>query len=509
MTTLADKVRLLLNSGLFDERWYVERYPDVAHCGMSPAEHFVRVGQHIGRKASRDADGRASEFLVAYREPPAIDAQVDPGLCQRIASSGLFDDAWYVKHHASDTLAGQSAPVPELIADYLRRSAQDPSIDPGPLFSTLQYAKFHPDSRKTAPLAHAVDHGFAEGRAIFDANRVDAFLAENCEISLTSIDALLDLSLPVHVVHWADGNFFFSEIAAYLKAALGRAGYSVTCDTDLAKPESFKGNIVIVAPHEFCVHGPGKKWREPLLRQAIYLNTEQWHTSWFSLAYKFLKLSNKAIDMNPASAAGLQALGIETAFLPLLPMAGSPFEVSRAPLSDGFAKARYIEKLTYPEMLAQRPYDVLFVGASNPRREKALATLAPVLADHEAFIHCPRFDGPVRQGDPDMLATGDLVQIARNAKILLNIHQGESRYFEWHRLFLFGIVEGCVVLTEPCIPNRYVEAGEHFLECRLQDMPERLRWLLETPEGQAEMGRIRNNCDQLRARTSDWSRLAA
>ena len=70
-------------------------------------------------------------------------------------------------------------------------------------------------------------------------------------------------------------------------------------------------------------------------------------------------------------------------------------------------------------------------------------------------------------------------------------------------------MEGCVVLTEPCIPNPFVEAGTDYLECELEAMPERLRWLLETPEGQAEMARIQANCHRLRQRAGDWGQLAA
>jgi len=264
-----------------------------------------------------------------------------------------------------------------------------------------------------------------------------------------------------------------------------------------------------MAPHEFCVYGAGKDWDEGLLSRAVYLNTEQWHTGWFTLAYKFMIRSNKAIDINPASACGLQHLGIRTAFLPILPLEGTPFRVDRTSISPAFGQARHIRDLTYSDTLANRPYDVLFVGAANARREAALASLAPVLADHDAFIHCPRFKGPVRAGNPDMMSTSDFVQIARNTKILLSIHQGESRYFEWHRLFLFGIMEGCVVLTEPCIPNPFVKGGRDFLECELKDMPERLRWLLETTEGQAEMNRARANCDRFRNGDVDWMRAVA
>lgn len=505
MTTLADKVRLLDQSGLFDQAWYVERYPDVLRCSMSPAEHYVRVGQHIGRKPNRGQDGAvATRFLAACRTSDVADARIDDRLRKKIVDSRLFDADWYRAHFASDLPDDADA-----LGDYLGRSAGNPMIDPGPLFSTAYYAQKNPDARHGAPLAHACRHGIAEGRPVFDPNKVDTFLNEKRDTPTTPVEDLLDASRPVRIVCWREGNFFFWEIAQYLCVYLQEMGFQATCEFDLPRSGGGGGTVVVVAPHEFCVYGPGKDWKETQFAEAVYLNTEQWHTSWFSLSYKFLGLSNKAIDMNPASASGLQSLGIQAAFLPLLPMEGTPFHIIDAPVSDGFAKARYIRELTWPDTLAERSYDVLFVGAANGRREAALASLAPVLADHEAFVHCPRFNGPVRQGDPDMMATSDFVQIARNAKILLNIHQGESRYFEWHRLFLFGIMEGCVVLTEPCIPNPYVEAGRDFLECPLEDMPERLRWLLETSEGQELMRSIRANCARLRESAADWKKVAA
>lgn len=486
---------------MFDEQWYVGQYPDVLLCAMSPAEHFVRIGLRLGRKPSEGGNiAEASSFLVACR---TLDSAGILSNQQRDAVdiSRLFDAAWYRARYAAGL-----APDVDLLSDYLTRAAGNPRIDPGPLFSTAYYAENNPDSSGMAPLLHACVYGLREGRPVLDPRNIDNFLTEHSNAARSPLGELLDPSRPVSILHWSDGNFFFSEIAAYLTEFLRPLGFDAQCSADLSPPSLAKHNIVIVAPHEFCVHGPGRNWDEQSLKRAIYLNTEQWHTGWFSHAYRYLLRSNKAIDMNPASAAGLQALGIRTAFLPLLPRSGTPFGIGDAPLSREFADNRFIHKLTYPADLSERSYDVLFVGAANARREGALASLAPVLADHESFIHCPRFAGPVRPGDPNRLSTPDLVQIARNAKILLNIHQGESRYFEWHRLFLFGIMEGCIVLTESCIPNGFVEAGTHYLECDLNSMPNRLRWLLETTEGEAEMQRVRANCDRLRqdARARDW-----
>ena len=505
MTALADKIRLFTASGLFDEVWYVERYPDVLRSRLSPAEHFVRIGQHIGRRPNEEQDGAdAARFLAACRNDDTAETYLDDALRSKVFASHLFNADWYRARFAIDLPKDA-----DVLADYLRRSAGNPLIDPGPSFSTAYYAQQIPDTGDTPPLVHACMQGFSDGRPAFDPQKVDSFLTEARDVSCTSINDLLDPSKPVRIVCWKDGNFFFGEIAQYLRTYLVDMGFETTCDSDLPRSSTAEDNIIVVAPHEFCVHGPGKTWSEKRLAQTIYLNTEQWHTTWFSLAYGFMMLSNKAIDINPASASGLQALGLRTAFVAIVPKTGSPFSLKNTPISEVFAKARYVHELTYPEGLAERPYDVLFVGASNARREAALASLAMVLADHVAFVHCPRFSGPVRPGDPDMMSTSDIVQLARNSKVLLNIHQGESRYFEWHRLFLFGILEGCVVLTEPCIPNPFVEPGRDFVECTLNEMPQRLRWLLETADGQAEMRRIRANCDRLRKGATDWKRFAA
>jgi hypothetical protein len=505
MTTLADRIRLLSESGLFDQHWYVDRYPDVLRCAMSPAEHFVRIGLHMGRKPSKDQSAaEASAFLAACRTIKPADNVISDELREKIFASRFFDASWYRARYSPDSVADA-----DLLDDYFKQSAGNPLIDPGPLFSTSYYAGKNDACGSVAPLIHACGSGLSEGRPVLDPRKVNEFLQQNREVACSAIRDLLDTSQPVDIFCWEEGNFFFTEIAKYLEVYLSEAGYAAKRASDLPRSGARTHNIIVVAPHEFCVHGPGKGWAEQTLERAVYLNTEQWHTGWFSLAYRYMSMSNKAIDMNPASAAGLQSLGIQTAFLPITPLPETPFCVSDAPLSLDFAKNRYIRPLTYPAELSERPYDILFVGASNARREAALASLAPALAEHDAYLHCPRLKGPMRHGDPDTMVTSDLVQIARNSKILLNIHQGESRYFEWHRLFLFGIMEGCVVLTEPCIPNAFVEADRDYLECELEAMPERLHWLLETADGQSEMHRIRANCDRLRQTAGEWARLAA
>jgi hypothetical protein len=44
-----EELRLIAGSGLFDARWYLQRYPDVAQAWIDPLDHFVRYGSQEDR----------------------------------------------------------------------------------------------------------------------------------------------------------------------------------------------------------------------------------------------------------------------------------------------------------------------------------------------------------------------------------------------------------------------------------------------------------------------------
>ena len=481
----------------FDPDWYRERYPDVALSGMSPTEHYQRVGRLMGRAGSALDESTVVRSASMQRTPVmplTASALIGPEVRRAIYESGLFDEAWYRASQSGGLAADADA-----LDDYLHRSHADPTVGPMPFFSNAHYRVLHPDTHEMPPLVHSVMYGLKEGRALFEPGTINLFLEQSITAKRSPLGDLIPVGKPVKVLFWGLGNFFFSEIAAYVSAYLQELGYQSSLGEGASKRELATHTLVVVAPHEFCIYGEGKDWPDTALNTAVYLNTEQWHTSWFALAYRFILRSRRALDMNPASASGLSALGIGTAFVPLLPLNGSPFAVEDGPISDDFARDRDLLPLTYPADILDRPYDIFFVGALNERRGMVLSHLGETLAERDALIHCPRHKGPVRTDDPDAMQTKDVVRIARNSKILLNVHQGESRYFEWHRLFLFGIMEGAVVVTEPSLPNSFVTAGTHYIECEAADMPAVIERLLDTPSGRDELTRIHANCRALRA----------
>ena len=57
---------LLAASPLFDGTWYASRYPDVADSGLSPLEHFLRVGARLGRDPGPSFS--MSGYLARHRD---------------------------------------------------------------------------------------------------------------------------------------------------------------------------------------------------------------------------------------------------------------------------------------------------------------------------------------------------------------------------------------------------------------------------------------------------------
>jgi len=471
----------LERAGIFNASDYLFRYPDVGAARLSPVYHYLAHGMHEGR----DGGGYGS---VAPRVEPDLDA------IPAILASGLFDSRWYAAQYG---VVGTDA---QLVEDFLKSSAQDALRQPGPLFSCAFYSLEHPDTRITNPLVHYVRYGMREGRRAFQSTVADVFMTQAHDQPIHTFRDFLQPGWPVVVLYWKDGNFFFTDIAKYVAETLSGAGFEVQLLDDHRGLDLDRTEVIVVAPHEYCVHGPGTELAPAIAARVVHMNLEQWHTSWFSLSLDKMLTSRRALDINPLSARGLARLGIKAGFLPLLPRTGGVFDFGRQPPSKQLTELRAVKPLTYPRKVLKRPYDILFVGYLNKRRARSLAELGHVLSDYDCFLHAPRFTGPITPDSPNMIGSQDLAQIAQNAKLLLNIHQGESHYFEWHRLVVSGIAQGCVPLTEPCANIGIVEPGKHYIEATLDEMPARIAWLLGTAQGLREIERIHENGRKLMAK---------
>ena len=114
------QARLILRSGLFDDRWYAEHHPDVVLTGDSLVAHYLE-------------------------QDPAAGGDPNP----------LFDRRWYAAG-TPDVAASRIDPL----AHYVLHGAAE-GRNPNPLFDSDWYFQGYPDARASGmnPLIHFLHHG--------------------------------------------------------------------------------------------------------------------------------------------------------------------------------------------------------------------------------------------------------------------------------------------------------------------------------------------------------------
>lgn len=71
---LREQIEIVRMSGLFDEKWYLHKYPEVAQSGSDPIEHYLRYGTSEGRNPSAYFD--TQWYLQANTD--VADAKMNP-----------------------------------------------------------------------------------------------------------------------------------------------------------------------------------------------------------------------------------------------------------------------------------------------------------------------------------------------------------------------------------------------------------------------------------------------
>ncbi|AXV14654.1 hypothetical protein CYG48_02375 [Neorhizobium sp. SOG26] len=357
-----------------------------------------------------------------------------------------------------------------------------------PFFSASDYLKQNPDTFGIPPEVHFVKHGAAEQRQVVSQTSIARTLGKLqgkfIEQEMPSIRHKDVLTVGIFVSSL--GNAFMNEIAEAVATQLELAGHSVIRGTEHSDIDSRPKNSIYVAPHEFFFLGRGPAWvRDDVLASACMFCTEQVQTQWFWKALPIVLMSKCVIDLSDPISVAFRAVMPAACICPAAVSKGEPTNASIAqhPLLSGqrWWTSNAANNLSWSE----RPVDVCFFGTTSPYRDQFFARHASKLAEIDGFLYLRK-----RQAsEPILRSTGvpDLVEVARyvaqNSKVLLNIHRDEFPYFEWHRLVYQGMANGCLVLSEPCFPNRYCQAGVHYLTEEPHRLMALLDWVLNDPDG--------------------------
>ena len=188
-------LQTIKKSKLFDERWYLKKYRDVAQIGMNAAEHYLIYGGFEGRNPSTrfysdeylamyadvrekninpllhyerfgKAEGRPisrGRFRISQMPWPKIRKEmVDRCNANIIRRSSFFDGEWYLKNNLSAYVSGANP------ARHYLKYAVSNNRNPSPYFTGEEYRALHYDVRMSGinPLLHYELHGKREGRPI-------------------------------------------------------------------------------------------------------------------------------------------------------------------------------------------------------------------------------------------------------------------------------------------------------------------------------------------------------
>ena len=277
----------------------------------------------------------------------------------------------------------------------------------------------------------------------------------------------------VCVVSASGQNVFFAEILSAFADALREHGTTVEESVDCFPPPA-DDLVCLFVPHEYnpMVHEAARPTPTQLGR-SVALCTEQPGTNWFETSAELAARTGAAIDINALGAAELRARGVQAEHAPL----------GYVPSWDAWGGSEDRE----------REIDVAFLGAHTERRAKALARCAPVLAERRAAIHLVETVHPHVAGSDYFLDHDRKWELLANTKVLLNLHQGELAYMEWHRV-LGAAANGCVVLSEHSLEIDPLVPGEHFVSADYDDVAGALESLLADP---SRIARIRRSAYEL------------
>ncbi|WP_175534550.1 glycosyltransferase [Thiocapsa roseopersicina] len=188
------RARRILASGLFDETWYAQRYPDVLLCGYRPIFHWLAVGAREGRDPNPLFDGAWYLARSAAGKQTEPDPLFDPLLdyLDHGARSGtdphpLFDSRWYIEKNPEVADRGANP-----LADFIRNGTHE-DRDPHPLFDVDWYLAQNPDVAAAGinPLVHFIEQGADEGRDPHPLFRIDWYRDRNPEVAAAGVNPLI------------------------------------------------------------------------------------------------------------------------------------------------------------------------------------------------------------------------------------------------------------------------------------------------------------------------------
>ena len=357
------------------------------------------------------------------------------------------------------------------------------------LFSPNDYRTWHKDIGAMPPAKHFIGYGADERRKAATPVHIARILGGLSNDALPAAETIgpepAARRLTVGIYVSSLGNTFLREIAEGLQDLLKSAGHTVIEGDENSEIEARPEHCIYVAPHEFFLLGRGREWvRDDVLASACMYCTERATTVSFWESLPIVLMANSVVDMSlPLASLFSEAMPAACIFpgVSKTPRPMSP-DLLDHPLLRG---QRWWTTGVEGEAGGERPLDVSFFGTKSSRRARFLARNADRLSSYETMIYLRTKNAL----EPMNVSTGEdgLMDVARyaacHARVLLNVHQDEFPYFEWHRLVYHGMANSSVVVSEPCFANPEFEPNVHYLGEESHHLMQLVEWVLNDRDG--------------------------
>jgi glycosyltransferase involved in cell wall biosynthesis len=259
-------------------------------------------------------------------------------------------------------------------------------------------------------------------------------------------------------------NLFIREIADLLCAGFRAAGCEARLLIDqipAEKTEESKIQIV-VTPHEFFNlflrdKLPWEKMQR-LTNHLFLLGTEQPESEWFDSNLIVAPHARAMLDIHLSGVAAYRARGLPCFHLPL----------GYHPL---------LEQSDVPAK-SKRDLDICVLAAMTDRREEFIAANADFFAARNCHIRFVPIGFAKTEDTRSYLPISQRNALLQRAKILLNVHYSDLRYFEWHRA-LIAMANRCCLISETCEGFAPLVPGKHFVMAKAENLTACCEYYLE------------------------------
>ncbi len=239
------EIAILTASGLFDNDFYNETYPDVKASGIPPIDHYVLYGAQEGRLPRRDFDPISynkqhpeltgkNPFLhfielqtgKNHASPSSIEPAIYTGMnneqilfSEKISASSLFDKSFYTKAYP-DVASSAVDPL-----DHFIRYGASEFRNPSASFDTCWYWLMHQQNDRSGlnPLIHYLDFGITDNLSIKPNGKLEfSQLDQACKTFLgRSPDLTTSLAVAAYLERMGrsiNAELIYSHICATSKA---------------------------------------------------------------------------------------------------------------------------------------------------------------------------------------------------------------------------------------------------------------------------------------------------